>query len=175
MWVIVGLISIAVGAITRTIFDQLNASVMLEVSFWFIVLTLMIVDLSGVVIALIARFINFFHFTFSFETLVRKNMFERILALPGASALIASPSEMISRFTGDAQWAWRLMQGWAIQHAATIIGGFVALLYLSPLITFTVFFSVSNRSHACQRTRAQDATISRDGAPSRWRCLQFCW
>jgi ATP-binding cassette subfamily B protein len=95
----------------------------------------------------VARVIELFiGVTFEFSTLetvaalLRRNLFEHILAQPGARALPASPGEAISRFRDDGQVVARFLT-WTmdpIGQALAMLVGLGVLVRIDPLITAAV-------------------------------------
>jgi len=75
------------------------------------------------------------------ESLVRRNLFARILELPGVQALSDSPGEIINRFRDDAENVSQMF-GWI--HAATGLGlysiiAIIILLHISVPVTLFIF------------------------------------
>ena len=84
-------------------------------------------------------------FFFVTEALVRRNLLERILELPGSQALADSPGEVINRFRDDVQNV-SLMFGWlqaAIGLGIYSIIAFIVLLHINVMITLFVFVPLS--------------------------------
>ncbi len=78
---------------------------------------------------------------FVVESLVRRNLLERILDLPGSHALSDSPGEVINRFRDDASNVSEMF-GWIqalIGLGIYSIIAFVILLHINVLITLLVF------------------------------------
>ena len=78
---------------------------------------------------------------FVVESLVRRNLLERILDLPGSHALSDSPGEVINRFRDDASNVSEMF-GWVqslIGLGIYSIIAFVILLHINVLITLLVF------------------------------------
>jgi ATP-binding cassette subfamily B protein len=88
------------GLIMREYFNTLTGNAALTLSIDAIVALLIAVALAraGAIFADVAVY---FKFRYMIAALLRKNMFERILDLPGARAIPDSPGEAISRFRGD--------------------------------------------------------------------------
>ncbi len=91
----------ASGLITRSFFDALTGNAPLDwgPNTWAALLVAVAVVRGGLVLA---DMITFLTWTFSSGTVMRKNMFERILERPGARALPGSTGDAISRFREDA-------------------------------------------------------------------------
>ena len=80
-------------------------------------------------------------FAFVVQTLLRRNLLERILALPGGNALPDSPGEAINRFRDDVQNVADMF-GWlyvTIGSGLFSVIAFIQLLHINVLITLLVF------------------------------------
>jgi ATP-binding cassette subfamily B protein len=74
------------------------------------------------------------------SALLRRNLFEHILAQPGARALPASPGEAISRFRDDGQVVARFLT-WTLDpigQSLALLTGLVILVRIDPWITLAV-------------------------------------
>jgi ATP-binding cassette subfamily B protein len=90
------------GLIVRRFFDSLSGNAHLSIGTWSLAALLVVTALvrAGLIFADITA-----HFTWqlSSATLLRRNMFERILERPGARAIPNSAGEAVNRFRDDAQ------------------------------------------------------------------------
>lgn len=78
-------------------------------------------------------------------TLLRKNLFERILERPGAKAVPYSPGEAISRFRDDVLAVMRFLT-WTLDPVGqTVVAAFaiIILLRINPLFTLAVFLPLA--------------------------------
>ncbi|HWE63670.1 MAG TPA: ABC transporter ATP-binding protein, partial [Chloroflexota bacterium] len=88
------------GLIARQFFNQIAAHSELDAGLWWLIALLLLSSAGRVVFLFGLAFTNM-PFMLNSAALLQKNMLARILRLPGAQALIASPGEAISRFRDD--------------------------------------------------------------------------
>jgi len=88
------------GFAARDFFDRLTAGVHTDLALWWVA-TLLIVSAAGRVIFSLGCQLTNVPFIYTNAALLQKNIFGRILQLPGASALPASSGEAISRLRDD--------------------------------------------------------------------------
>ena len=96
-------------------------------------------------------------FSFVVKTLLRRNLLERVLALPGGNALPDSPGEAINRFRDDAQNVADMF-GWlyvTIGSGLFSITAFVILLHINVLITLLVFVPLAGIVIIVQQIRTR--------------------
>ncbi len=103
------------------------------------------------------------------EALVRRNLLERMLKLPGSLALSDSPGEVVNRFRDDVQNVSQMF-GWlyaAIGLCIYSIIAFIILLHINVMITLLVFVPLGCITAIVQslqkrimkyRTSSRDAT-----------------
>ncbi len=75
------------------------------------------------------------------ETLLRKNMLQRVLQHPGAQAVPVSPGEAVSRFRDDVEVASNFLC-WTfdpIGEIVVIVGAIALLITIDPVLTIGVF------------------------------------
>ena len=131
---------LAFGFAIQGFFNILPTSKHLSYGLWLFLALLVSAALARFMIAFggsIVRPLSFF----IVEALVRRNLLERILELPGSHALSDSPGEVINRFRDDVQNV-SVMFGWI--HAAISLGvysiiAFIVLLHINVMITLLVF------------------------------------
>jgi len=129
-----------VGLITRTFFNELTSKAPLRFGPAALAAMLVAVALvrAGVIFTDIALDV---HWWFSSSALLRKNLFERLLDLPGARSLPYSPGEAISRFRGDVEETVNFLGQVAFipGYLAFAIVAFVVMLRINARITAIVF------------------------------------
>jgi ATP-binding cassette subfamily B protein len=90
----------ATGLIMRAYFNSLTGEAQVRLGPYALV-ALLVATALGRSVAIFADIVAYFNFRYTIEALLRKNLFERILERPGASAVPDSPGEAISRFRED--------------------------------------------------------------------------
>lgn len=92
-------------------------------------------------IAIFLDVVVYFHFRYTVEALLRRNLFERILSRPGASALPGSPGEAISRFRDDVyEVAFFMAEMFTIiAFGSFFLVSIVVMLRINTLVTLLVF------------------------------------
>ncbi len=131
---------LAFGLVVQGFFNLLPTSKHLSYSLWFFLALFVSAALVRFFIAVgggIVRPLSFF----VMEALVRRNLLERILELPGSCALFDTPGEIVNRFRDDVQNVSEMF-GWI--HAAIGLGiysilAFIVLLHINVVITLLVF------------------------------------
>lgn len=128
------------GLAVQGFFNILPTSRHLSFGLWLFLALLVGAALGRYLIALGAGVIRPFSF-FVTESLVRRNLFARLLELPGVQALSDSPGEIINRFRDDAENVSQMF-GWI--YAATGLGiysivAIIILLHISVTVTLFVF------------------------------------
>lgn len=127
------------GLIVQRVLDDLSGRAPAGLSIWTLLALLV-----GVALVRVTEL--FFSATFevaaseSVAALLRRNLFEHILAQPGARALPASPGEAISRFRDDGQVVSRFLT-WTMDplgQALSMLTGLGVLVRIDPLITVAV-------------------------------------
>lgn len=118
------LIEMIPGLIARAFFDRLASNAPLDWGLWWLLIVLPITAVVRVVVTFGLILTNT-PFIYGNTALVTRNLLGRILDLPGARALPASPGEAISRFRDDID-----------ENAGSLI-------QFNDLIAFTIFALVS--------------------------------
>ena len=121
--ILFGLIDTIPGLVGRQILNDLSAKAPAAASPWWL-LALMLGSALAQIGLLLANAGTHSVFRFAGESLLRKNLFTRILKHPGAQALSGTPGEAISRFMGDIREA------------------LVNLVWVNEIIGLTVFAAV---------------------------------
>ena len=120
----------------REFFDLLTKDAQVGLGIWSLA-ALLIATEVGDYIACFGINATMIPFNIHIVTLLRKNLLQRVLERPGASALPDSPGEAISRFRGD---AFEIPQYtiWLAHLLTTLFSGAIALvvmLHINPIIT----------------------------------------
>lgn len=102
LWSAIWTMPVLVGLITREFFDNLEGDIGFTVT---TLVVLMIAYGLGRIIVVVLAMHNDVHFMFRAGSLLRRNMFARILSLPGAQATDTAPGELITRFREDVEHA----------------------------------------------------------------------
>ncbi|MBT8214546.1 MAG: hypothetical protein KJP12_04915, partial [Acidimicrobiia bacterium] len=100
LWTTIWTMPVLVGLITREFFDNLEGEIGFSITT--LVLLMSAYGLGRITVMVIAMH-NDVHFMFRVGALQRRNMFARILTLPGAQAIEAAPGEIITRFREDVE------------------------------------------------------------------------
>jgi ATP-binding cassette subfamily B protein len=139
MWTLIWMIPIVPGLIMREYFNRLGvASGAIDVRLF----------IAAFVAYGLARTGSIFlgmwtdvHFGYRAESLVRRNMLERVYAMPGAQAVHDSPGEMITRFREDIEHTEEALS-WTVDMSGAAVFATVALTILLTIdarITLFVF------------------------------------
>src|SRR5262249_14956510 len=124
--------------------DTLSGHAQLGLSVWALIGLLMAIALGRVMLVLGGALADIPH-RFSMSALLRRNLLERILELPGARALPESTGEALSRFRDDAAQAEDGMS-WTLDTIGTATFAIVAvgiLLTINARITLLVFLPLA--------------------------------
>jgi ATP-binding cassette, subfamily B, bacterial len=132
------------GLIVRLFFDTLTG---VSAAGWTVgaVIALLIANALGRAVNAFLDITAYFNFRYRIATLLRKNLFERILDRPGARAVPESPGEAISRLRDDVDEVCFFMAemltvlGFVVFVAAML----VVLLQVSVPITLVVFLPLA--------------------------------
>ena len=172
LWTAIWTTPILLGLITREFFDTLGG----DIGFTVPTLVLMVAAYTlGRMAVMVLAMHNDVHFMFRVGALLRRNMFARILSLPGAQATEAAPGELITRFREDVEhveettsWTVDMMGALvfsvtALTILASIDAGMTGLVFL-PLVF--VIFLAERAGTAIRRYReaAREATGRVTGA-----------
>jgi len=148
LWTAIWTMPILVGLIVREFFDNLEGDIGFTITT--LVLLMVAYGLGRITVMVIAMH-NDVHFMFRVGSLMRRNMFARILTLPGAQATDAAPGELITRFREDVEHveettSWTVDMVGALVFSAvsvsilmTIDAGMTVLVFL-PLV-FVIFLA----------------------------------
>jgi ATP-binding cassette, subfamily B, bacterial len=139
-FILVGLVPIGLGWLTGLVFDKLLGETAVSLTFTNIIIALLVLGVVGTVMEFGANILDFYYL-FALTVLMRKNMMSRIMALPGADALLSSPGEMVSRFAGDARNVRELaiQASKTVMHVVVVAVGVTMMARLAPAVTAVVF------------------------------------
>lgn len=101
-WILISLVPIVPGLITKEFFDALTGKSALDLSIRSIIALLVAAAVARIAI-IVVGFISDVHFRFRVSGMLRRNMLEHILKEPGARAIPVSPGEAISQFRDDVE------------------------------------------------------------------------
>ena len=139
-WALVWVTPLIAGLVVRAVFDELTGAATASIGLWGLLALL-----AGLALARVAGISGgiwtIATFLLRASGRIRRNMFESVLARPGADAIPGSPGEAISRFGGDVrelEWATE----WFVDLPGVIITTIVSLAVMAaidPLVTAVVF------------------------------------
>jgi ATP-binding cassette subfamily B protein len=166
LWTAVWNMPILVGLITREFFDSLEG----DAGFTIPTLVALVVAYGlGRIAVVVLAMHNDVHFMFRVGALLRRNMFARILTLPGAQAVDEAQGELITRFREDVEHveettSWTVdMVGasvfavLAVAILASIDAGMTLLVFL-PLVVVIVLAERAGTAIRRYREAAREAT-----------------
>jgi ATP-binding cassette subfamily B protein len=136
LWSLIHAFPLVPGLIACSFFDRLTGGG----DIWWPIAWLAGAALARVVVTLAGGWADTIH-RFSMSALLRKNMLERVLEMPGAAALREAPGEAISRFRDDTQVVEDFIS-WCLDTLGTFlfaVTAFVILLDINARITAFVF------------------------------------
>lgn len=128
------------GLIARQVFDGLAAHLQVEAIFWQLAALLLLSGLGRIVFLFGCQLTNA-PFILVNSALMQKNLFARILQLPGARALPISPGEAVSRFRDDVEDSAVFPTRFNDLIALTIFAliSLIIMLKINVTITLVVF------------------------------------
>lgn len=128
------------GLIAQQVFDGLAANLQLSTTFWQLAAILLLSGLGRIVFFLGCQLTNA-PFVLVNSALMQKNLFTRILQLPGACALPISPGEAISRLRDDVEDSAVFPTQFNDLIALTIFAliALIIMLKINVVITLVVF------------------------------------
>ncbi|GAC1429206.1 MAG: ABC transporter ATP-binding protein [Chloroflexota bacterium] len=138
------LVQMVPGFVAREFFNRLSARGDVSSSLWWMVALLVATGLAQVGCEFGLALTNF-PFMRTGAALLQKNMMQRILELPAARALAASPGEAVSRFRDDVEAVTLtfLIFNNTIASCAFAAVAFVVMLRINPVITLAVFLPMA--------------------------------
>src|SRR4051794_12301117 len=144
LWTLIHVAPVLPGLVARAILDTLTGNAQLGLSVWALIGLLVAIALGRAVLILGGALADIPH-RFSMSALLRRNLLERILELPGALALPEATGEALSRFRDDAEQAEDAIS-WTLDTIGTAIFAIVAvgvLLTINAQITLLVFLPLA--------------------------------
>lgn len=127
LWIAITVMPIIPGLITKEFFDRLNAGPA-GINVGTLIAVLAGYGVARLVVVFTGM-INDINFMFRTGSLMRRNMLERVYALPGAQAVEESPGEMISRFREDVEHTEEAVS-WTVDQAGAVVFVAIALTLL---------------------------------------------
>lgn len=163
----VGLFPILLAMLTAEAFNVLTGESQFQIDFMSIIALLLIVAIVGTAVEFSAYILDFYY-AFSLTVLMRKNMLQRILELPGAASSLTAPGEMVSRFAGDArnvrelaiqslQFVMHIIVVGAGLYIMFSLSAVASLLVLLPLVFSIILVNVVRKKIAQYRSSARGA------------------
>ncbi len=144
LWTLIHVAPVLPGLVAREVLDTLTGGAQLGLSVWALVGLLLAIALGRVILVLGGALADIPH-RFNMSALLRRNLLERILELPGARALPESTGEALSRFRDDAEQAEDAIS-WTLDVIGTAIFAIVAvgvLMTINVQITLLVFLPLA--------------------------------
>ncbi len=143
-WTLIYQTPLLPGLITKAFFDRLSGGAEAGLGTWEVVAALAAVALARSVFVIGGIWVDIGH-RFSMGTLLRKNLLERTLEMPGAKPLPDSSGEAISHFRDDTQQAVDAIS-WSLDlfgNSIFAITAVVILMKIDPRIALLVFFPLA--------------------------------
>ena len=166
LWTAIWTMPVLVGLITREFFDSLAG----EDTFSITTLVLLVAayGLGRIVMVVIGMHIDV-HFLFRTGARLRRNMFARILSLPGAQAVDEASGEVITRFREDVEhveetttWSVDMIGalGFSVAAMAVMVSVdvFMTVLVFVPLVLVIFFAERAGSAIRRYREAAREAT-----------------
>ncbi len=140
IWGVVIALPLATGFLSRELFNTLSSSSHATAGFWFLI-ALLVMTATARIIANTSGAALWALLVSTLGGLLRKNLLNRILHRPGASALADSPGEVVSRFRDDVEAVLELLDD-AVDgtgRAAVVLVGLGVMVRVNAVITLVVF------------------------------------
>jgi ATP-binding cassette subfamily B protein len=131
------------GLVLREFFDQLEAATATDRSVLLLAALFVAIGAGRMTVSYLALWADVVH-RFGTSAVLRRNMFEHILTLPGARRLSQPTGELISRFRDDALYAENLVD-WSLDVIGTAVFALTSLIVLASIdaeLTFIVFLPI---------------------------------
>lgn len=153
---IFGIYAQAIGLLFQAFFDALTGHARATVGIWGVIALIVAFSLARVA-AVFADIALESTVMVTIGTLLRKNMFERILAHPGAQAVPESPGEAVSRFRDDVDQITTLMGNQIFLFSFVVFGvmALIVMLRINVLVTIVVFLPLAAVVAAMQIARGR--------------------
>lgn len=154
LWTAIWMMPILAGLIVREFFDTIEGGPGFTIS----TLVVMMVAYSlGRIFVMFAAMLNDVHFMFRIGALLQRNMFTRILSLPGAQAVEEAPGEVITRFREDVEHVTET-SSFTVDLAGALglsIAAGVILVRIDATMTFVVFLPLMSVIFLAERARSR--------------------
>ena len=140
----IALIPQGIALTTRAVFDNITNEQAATVGFWS--LAALLVGFSvGRSLIIFGNVVLSVRVDFTFQTLLRKNVFDHVLDQPGNRALPESTGEAVTRFREDVEYITKYIQrfSFALPLVAFAAVALYIMVQISPLITFAVFLPLA--------------------------------
>jgi ATP-binding cassette subfamily B protein len=153
---IFGIYAQAIGLLFQAFFDALTGHVQVSVGIWGLIALIVAFSLARVA-AVFGDIALESTVMVTLGTLLRKNMFERILEHPGAQAVPESPGEAVSRFRDDVDQITSLMGNLVFLFSFVVFGimALIVMLRINVLVTVVVFLPLAAVVVAMQIARSR--------------------
>src|SRR5215212_4449449 len=162
LWTLIHVTPVLPGLVAREILDTLTGNAQLGLSVWALIGLLLAIALGRAVLVLGGALADIPH-RFSMSALLRRNLLERILELPGARTLPESTGEALSRFRDDAEQAEDTIS-WTLDTIGTAINARITLLVFLPLAGVVAVAHIAATRLEQYRTSSRAATGRVTGA-----------
>lgn len=139
-WILIHASPLIPGLITREFFNTLSGNAKINTGIWGLVALVVIVSLVRSLNIIIGFRLDIL-FRFSMSGMIRKNLLEHILNLPGAQSITTSPGEVVNNFKDDAETIENAVD-WILDiigTAAFALGAVIILISINAKITLFVF------------------------------------
>ena len=165
---VVFLIEMVPGFVARAFFNRLSAHGHTDLGLWWLI-ALLLIAAAGRIVFIFGLALTNVPFMRTAGALMQKNMMQRILELPAATALPASPGEAISRFRDDVEGVAISFLVFNNTIASTVFASIalVVMLRINATITLGVFvplalvvaaFNVASNRIEVYRKASREAT-----------------
>ncbi|NNC91729.1 MAG: ABC transporter ATP-binding protein, partial [Acidimicrobiia bacterium] len=129
LWTAIWTMPVFVGLLAREFFDTLEGDIGFTVT---TLVVLMVAYGLGRIMVMVLAMHNDVHFMFRVGSLLRRNMFARILSLPGAQATDVAPGELITRFREDVEHVEETTS-WTVDMVGALVFSVVSLSILMTI------------------------------------------
>lgn len=139
-WILIHISPLVPGLITREFFNILSGNAKINAGIWGIVALVVVVSLIRAINIIIGFRLDIL-FRFSMSGMIRRNLLEYILSLPGAQSISTSQGEVINNFKDDAETIENAVD-WILDVIGTTafaLGAIAILLSINSKITLFVF------------------------------------
>lgn len=168
LWTAVYLGPVLPGLVIREFFNMLTGKGQLGLGIWTLVGVFAAIGVARLVTIYLGMYADIIH-RFSTSALLRRNLLDRVLKMPGAKALPEPPGDAISRFRDDGLQAENCVD-WTLDLLGSAIFAAVAFVILAltnlrltllvflPLVVIIVIARATSQRAAVQRDASRRAT-----------------